>query len=67
MLIGCLEAMADLPQELSGELDKLDKEFWVGPQKLKDITDRFVEELNEGLEEDGRNIVGPHSLFAIIG
>lgn len=52
------EAMADLPQELSDELDKLDEEFWVGSKKLKDITDRFVEELNEGLEEDGRNIVG---------
>lgn len=58
--------MADLPQELSDELDKLDEDFWVGPQKLKEITNRFVEELNEGLEEDGRNIVCIYSLCAFV-
>lgn len=43
-----LEAMADLPPELEKELEKLDKEFWVSPDKLKDIVKRFCEELDEG-------------------
>jgi hexokinase len=44
-----LEAMADLPPELEKELAQLDKDFWVSRQKLKDISKRFREELEEGI------------------
>jgi hexokinase len=40
--------MKDLPSELQKELDQLEKQFWVDQQKLKEITKRFVEELEEG-------------------
>ncbi|KAF2026800.1 hexokinase [Setomelanomma holmii] len=51
-----LEKMADLPQELEDELTALDKEFWVSGSKLKEIVQRFREELDEGLSKDGQNI-----------
>jgi hexokinase len=40
--------MADLSPELEKELEKLDGEFWVSGDKLKEIVDRFREELNRG-------------------
>ena len=42
--------MANLPPELEQELERLDKEFWVDDQKLKEIVKRFREELNEGMQ-----------------
>lgn len=41
--------MADLPPELEKELERLDKEFWVDDQKLKEIVERFREEIHEGM------------------
>lgn len=43
-----LEALADLTPELEKELERLDKEFWVDDEKLKEIVSRFREELKEG-------------------
>jgi hypothetical protein len=43
-----LEAMADLPPELERELQRLDKEFWVSTEELKQIVKVFHEELDEG-------------------
>jgi hexokinase len=43
-----LEAIVDLSPELDMEMDRLDKEFWVSGEKLKEIVERFREELEEG-------------------
>tara|TARA_R110002003_G_scaffold115_9_gene10016 strand:+ start:3666 stop:5168 length:1503 start_codon:yes stop_codon:yes gene_type:complete len=51
-----LEKMADLPPELEEELTTLDKDFWVSGKKLKEIVQRFREELDEGLSKNGQNI-----------
>jgi hexokinase len=51
-----LEKMADLTPELEDELTKLDKQFWVSGEKLKEIVARFREELDEGLSKNGQNI-----------
>lgn len=44
-----LEALADLTPELEKELERLDKEFWVSDEKLKEIVQRFQEELQDGM------------------
>ncbi|KAH7085486.1 hexokinase-domain-containing protein [Paraphoma chrysanthemicola] len=51
-----LENMADLPKELEDELAALDTQFWVSGEKLREIVQRFREELREGLSRDGQNI-----------
>lgn len=51
-----VEQVRNLPDGLQQELRRLDELFWVGTDKLKEISDRFGEELAEGLEEEGRNI-----------
>lgn len=43
-----LAALADLPPQLDSELERLDKEFWVSAEKLKEVVNRFREELDEG-------------------
>jgi hexokinase len=51
-----LKKMADLPSELETELDRLDEEFWIPSEKLKQIVHRFREELDEGLAKHHQNI-----------
>ncbi|KAJ4313995.1 Hexokinase isoenzyme 2 [Neodidymelliopsis sp. IMI 364377] len=51
-----LKKMDTLPSELEKELDRLDEEFWISGNKLKDIVKRFREELDEGLAEQDQNI-----------
>lgn len=46
-----------LSGELQVELEKLEELFTVNTEKLKQITKRFQEELEEGLQENGKNIV----------
>lgn len=46
-----------LPENMKNELEDLERQFTVDKQKLKDITKRFQEELEEGLQENGKNIV----------
>ena len=48
--------MADLPSELEKELDRLDESFWVSGNKLKEIAERFCQELGEGLAKHHQNI-----------
>ncbi len=48
--------MADLPPELEKELGRLEEEFWISGDKLKQIVGRFREELSEGLAEENQNI-----------
>lgn len=45
-----LEAMAALSPALEKEMESLDKEFWVSGEKLKEIVQRFKEELEEGTQ-----------------
>ena len=51
-----LAKMADLPPSLEQELVRLDREFWISSTKLKQIVQRFREELEEGLVKDGQSI-----------
>ncbi|KAF1950296.1 hypothetical protein CC80DRAFT_529005 [Byssothecium circinans] len=51
-----LQAMADMSPELEKEMERLDQAFWVSGEKLKEIVQRFREELDEGLQENGKNI-----------
>jgi hexokinase len=51
-----LNKMADLSRELEKEVAKLNEEFWVSGDKLKEIVHRFREELDEGLSKNDQNI-----------
>ncbi|RYP75159.1 hypothetical protein DL770_007467 [Monosporascus sp. CRB-9-2] len=46
----------NLPEKLRGALKSIEEQFTVDTAKLKQISQRFEEELREGLEKDGRNI-----------
>jgi hexokinase len=49
--------LADVQGPLSDALKKLDEAFTVPTAKLKQITDHFVNELKQGLTEEGGDIV----------
>ncbi|EXJ53800.1 hexokinase [Cladophialophora yegresii CBS 114405] len=49
-------SMADVPKNLLDEIATLEKLFTVDAQKLKQITEHFVSELQAGLEKEGGNI-----------
>ncbi|KAF2641557.1 hexokinase [Massarina eburnea CBS 473.64] len=51
-----IHAIAEFSPELELEMERLDKEFWIPGQKLKEIVKRFIEELDEGLQENNKNI-----------
>lgn len=40
--------MADVPKDLLDEIKRLEEMFAVSPEKLKEITDHFVTELEKG-------------------
>lgn len=42
--------MADIPKDLLAEVKSLEEQFKVPPQKLKQITDHFVKELEKGMQ-----------------
>lgn len=44
--------MADLPQDLQHEIQKLEDLFLVNTAKLKEITDHFIRELEKGKHSD---------------
>lgn len=46
-----------LPADLHDELTRLEQDFKVDARKLKEIIKRFEEELREGLDRNGANIV----------
>lgn len=48
--------MADMPRDLKEQIEKLEEIFVVPTQKLKEITDHFVKELEKGLSEEGGSI-----------
>jgi hexokinase len=43
-----LEAVAELSPQLEKEIERLDRELWITREKLKEIVQRFEEELEEG-------------------
>jgi hexokinase len=48
--------MADVPQSLISEIEQLEKLFTLDTQKLKEITDHFIKELQKGLDSYDANI-----------
>jgi hexokinase len=54
--------LGQLSPQLQEEFDTLKEKFTVDTAKLKEIIHRFEEELKEGLEKDGTNIVRLGSL-----
>ena len=48
--------MAELTEQLTEEFENLERQFWVSKEKLKEISQRFEQELQDGLEANGRNI-----------
>lgn len=46
-----------LPQALQKELKRIESDFTLDTAMLKKITDRFIEELREGLEKPNQNLV----------
>jgi hexokinase len=48
--------MAANNAELEAEVQQLERQFWLDRDKLQNITRRFIDELKDGLEENGRNI-----------
>jgi len=50
-------SMADVPKNLLAQINKLEEMFTVPKEKLKQITDHFVNELTKGLTAEGGSIV----------
>ena len=46
-----------LPKELQKELKRIESDFTVDTAMLKNITEKFGEELREGLEKPNQNLV----------
>ena len=62
-----LGSMADMPKDLKEQIDKLEEMFVVPTDKLKQISDHFVGELEKGLSEKGGSIVSRRLLCALTG
>jgi hexokinase len=55
--------MADVPQDLLSQIQRLEELFTVSGEKLKEITDHFVSELERGLREENATIVRLTNMF----
>jgi hexokinase len=51
-------SFADMPTDLKTQIDKLEELFVVPQDKLKEISNHFVKELEKGLSKEGGSIVG---------
>lgn len=49
--------MADVPKDLLDQINRLEDLFIVPAEKLKEITNHFVKELEKGLSVEGGSIV----------
>lgn len=49
-------SIADVPKNLLEQIKRLEEQFVVPGEKLKEITDRFVSELTKGLTSEGGDI-----------
>lgn len=59
-----LGSLADIPKDLLAEIKHLEQLFSMDTAKLKEITERFVKELEKGLSVAGGSIV---RLFLPVG
>jgi hexokinase len=50
-------SMADMPKDLLDQIKRLEELFDVPGEKLKEITDQFISELQRGLREENSTIV----------
>lgn len=50
-------SLADVPKDILGQIQELERIFTVDQAKLKEITDHFVKELEKGLSVEGGTIV----------
>jgi hexokinase len=58
-------SLAQVPSDINAQIQRLETLFSVSTEKLKEITEYFVSELERGLAvEEGDHIVG---LFELIG
>jgi hexokinase len=57
-----LGSFADMPTDLKTQIERLEELFLVPTEKLKQISDHFVSELQKGLSKEGGSIVG-HAFF----
>jgi hexokinase len=57
VITSLLGSMADMPQDLKSQIEKLEEQFVVDTPKLKSISDHFVGELVKGLSKEGGSIV----------
>lgn len=53
-----LGSFADMPTDLKTQIDRLEELFVVPKDKLKEISNHFVKELEKGLSKEGGSIVG---------
>ena len=59
---GCREgSYADVPPDIMAQIERLEELFTADTQKLKEITDHFVSELEQGLTVEGGDIVRERS------
>lgn len=49
--------MTDVPKDLLDQINRLEDLFVVPTEKLKDVTNHFVKELEKGLTVEGGSIV----------
>lgn len=57
--------MADVPKDMLDQINKLEDLFIVDGQKLKEVTNQFVSELERGLKENDATIVRPFVDWAV--
>ncbi|KAK5078440.1 hexokinase [Lithohypha guttulata] len=51
--------MADVPQDILSEIASLERLFTVDTEKLKEITEQFIDELHQGLKGEGNIPMNP--------
>ena len=49
----CPGSMADVPKDLLAQIKELERTFLVDGEKLKEITNHFVSELERGMDLEG--------------
>lgn len=56
-------SFADVPKDLMAQINRLEELFLVPTEKLKQISEHFVHELEKGLSVEGGSIVRSFLLF----
>lgn len=56
-------SLADVPKDLLDQINRLEELFTVPQEKLKQITDHFINELAKGLSVEGGSIVSEIGMY----